>query len=537
MSRLFLSTHQSMSRPPQTEPLPGQSPNNAGGFSWKTDSWIQLERFLILGSEGGTYYVGEKDLTKANITECLNALMVEPGRFIEVVVDISKSGRAVSNEPAVFLMALALIQGSPLAKTLVQLNINEVCRTGTDILHFVKYATNGRGWGRALRTTVGNWFLHQDSNELAYEVTKYQSRDGWSMRDLLRSAHPMSKTVAHNEVFKWITKGWDDVGPLEPGSPGLNMIWAMEQLKRTNSLDVVVQLILNYRLVREVVPTTWLQHAAVWEALLVGMPLGATLRNLANFTRLGIFDRDQDALERVVARLTNDVTIRRSRLHPIDFLVAAHTYDTGRSLKGTNTWLPNATIMAALQDGLDVSFEVQQPTHKSIIVGVDLSASMKRAMTSGLEMLSTCEAAAVQALALVKAEVGGRTNVLGFDTTARPFQIARNWNWKLVAKMVKENANGAGTNCAAPIEYATQTGLKADAFVILTDNETWAGEIHPETALRDYRQKMGDPRTKLVVVCMAANRETIGDPNDERVLNIVGFDSHAPSLIQDFIRD
>ena len=29
--------------------------NNAGGFVFKLDEWKQLERFLILGSEGGTF--------------------------------------------------------------------------------------------------------------------------------------------------------------------------------------------------------------------------------------------------------------------------------------------------------------------------------------------------------------------------------------------------------------------------------------------------------------------------------------------------
>ena len=41
---------------PQAEPMPGtnQVPNSAGGYTWAVDKWARLDRFLILGTEGGT---------------------------------------------------------------------------------------------------------------------------------------------------------------------------------------------------------------------------------------------------------------------------------------------------------------------------------------------------------------------------------------------------------------------------------------------------------------------------------------------------
>ena len=42
---------------PQTQPAsPKQARNAAGGFAFVVSPWTQLERFLILGAEGGTYY-------------------------------------------------------------------------------------------------------------------------------------------------------------------------------------------------------------------------------------------------------------------------------------------------------------------------------------------------------------------------------------------------------------------------------------------------------------------------------------------------
>jgi hypothetical protein len=49
---------------PQNEPArDDQVRNNAGGFVFAVDKWARLDRFLILGAEGGTYYVGERELT------------------------------------------------------------------------------------------------------------------------------------------------------------------------------------------------------------------------------------------------------------------------------------------------------------------------------------------------------------------------------------------------------------------------------------------------------------------------------------------
>ena len=50
---------------PQAEPIPGtaQVPNSAGGYAWPVDEWTRFDRFLIFGSERGTYYIRDRTLT------------------------------------------------------------------------------------------------------------------------------------------------------------------------------------------------------------------------------------------------------------------------------------------------------------------------------------------------------------------------------------------------------------------------------------------------------------------------------------------
>jgi hypothetical protein len=42
------------SRTPQTRPIPNTVPNSAGGYAFAIDDWARLDRFLVLGSEGGS---------------------------------------------------------------------------------------------------------------------------------------------------------------------------------------------------------------------------------------------------------------------------------------------------------------------------------------------------------------------------------------------------------------------------------------------------------------------------------------------------
>ena len=61
----YLLKTPTVKKTPQSKPIPGREmvKNAAGGFVFKADSWTRMERFLILGSEGNTYYVGERELT------------------------------------------------------------------------------------------------------------------------------------------------------------------------------------------------------------------------------------------------------------------------------------------------------------------------------------------------------------------------------------------------------------------------------------------------------------------------------------------
>ena len=86
------------------------------------------------------------------------------------------------------------------------------------------------------------------------------------------------------------------------------------------------------------------------------------------------------------------------------------------------------------------------------------------------------------------------------------------------------------------MQYALKNRMEVDNFIVLTDNETWCGREHPHQALEKYRQKMGR-NAKLIVAGLRSTGFSIANPDDEGMLDIVGFDSSAPDIIRNFVMD
>jgi 60 kDa SS-A/Ro ribonucleoprotein len=83
--------------------------------------------------------------------------------------------------------------------------------------------------------------------------------------------------------------------------------------------------------------------------------------------------------------------------------------------------------------------------------------------------------------------------------------------------------------------WAMENNVDVDTFVVYTDSETWAGNVHPAQALQQYREARGIP-SKLIVVGMTSNGFTIANPDDAGMLDVVGFDTSTPLVLSDFAR-
>src|SRR4051794_32615145 len=277
MSTRFLK-HFNTRRTPQSEPIPGspQVPNSAGGHAYAVDDWTRLHRFLILGSEGGSYYATERALTVENAEAVVRCLEADAGRAIRAIVQVSESGRAPKNEPAVLALAIAAGLGHTAAASEA---LPKVCRTGTHLFAFAEAVQGLRGWGRGLRKGIAGWYEGKTPEALAYQVAKYQRRGGWSHRDLLRLAHPVAADPARQATYRWVVGGAEALGPRavkrgeavasypEVAAHLPRLLAAMDEAPAADRA-AAIRLIPEDGLPRECIPTEHLNDPAVWEALL-----------------------------------------------------------------------------------------------------------------------------------------------------------------------------------------------------------------------------------------------------------------------------
>ncbi len=524
----YLLKEPTQKKTPQSKVIPGRegemTRNNGGGFAFKADSWKRFERFLILGSAGGSYYVGEQDLTKQNVDNLRACIAADGLRAVQEIVNISVSGRAPKNDPALYALALAASYGPDVKVRQAALDVlPRVARIGTHLFAFAAFIDQMRGWGPALRRAVAAWYVEKPAEKLAYQLVKYQQRNGWSHSDLLRLAHPKPTTDAHTDLLRYICKGLN----AETVMPAI--ITGFEAAKGASAKEVC-GLIRTYGLTREMIPTEVQKDPAVWEALLENMPMTAMIRSLGRMGACGLLAPLSDCSKRIVKQLGDREALYRARIHPIQVLSALLTYKTGHGLKGSLSWTPVPQVIDALDKAFYDSFSNVEPTGKNFYLGIDVSSSMRGGEVAGVAGLTPNMGAAAMAMLIARTEpnyfIGGFSHKfveLGISKSDR-----------LDAAMQKTQMSFGGTDCSIAINHALANKYPVDAFVIVSDGESWAGTTHTSQALVNYRQKMGRD-SKLIVINMVANRTSLADPKDEGSIDIVGFDASVPTIIAGFL--
>ncbi len=536
-------------RTPQSQPIPGstQVRNSAGGYSWQLDDFGKLRRFLILGSEGGTYYIAEQDLLKQSHASLDKCLAADPAKTVALIVEVSDKGLAYRNEAAIYALAVAASSKNLATRRLALDAVPKVIRIGTHLFHWAHYVNSMRGWGRALRSAVGEWYLSKSPEQLALQAIKYQQRDGWSHADLLRLAHPHTSDESKDAILRWIVGGKEALGDRKvkrklakkeareteypsrlTSLPAL--IQAFEDAKRCDNKRLI-ELITEHDLPREALPTEALNSVEVWDALLAKMPATAMIRNLAKMTNVGLIKPLSKASKSVVAKLKDTEWLRKSRCHPMQFLLAARVYAQGHGERGKMTWSPDQSVVTALENAFYASFPNVAPIGKPVVLALDVSGSMDGSMIAGT-CLSAREGTA--ALALVHLAIEEQIACMGFSTRFVELKLRKGMSL-VDAMSYMKGLPFAGTDCSLPFVWAGQNQMDVEAFITMTDSETWAGAVHPAQALNAYRQASGN-QARSVVVGMCSNAFSIADPNDAGSLDVVGFDASAPALIGDFCR-
>lgn len=513
---------------PQTQPLnKRQTENNAGGFVYQIDIWSRLNRFLILGSDSNTYYQKAVDLTRENAQCVLDCFNENPVKAVDVIVSVSQEGRAPKNDPAIFALALAATSKDVKTRGYALAALPAVCRTATHLFQYLearKALKVGKG-GRALHRAIAKWYNDKSVEEVAFQMIKYRERNGWNHKNVHQLHHPDAHKLDRRSLYQWVRGVKHDSKKL----PAIVKAFEAVQdpnLPKKDRIDLVKAVKLPW----EALPTECNSDPDYWAAQLPTMGLTALVRNLGNMSRIGLITPLSTAEKLITERLSDEAVIRKSRLHPFNILVALKTYESGRGFRGSNTWKVSQPICSALDAAFYKAFQNVEPTGKRFFFGLDVSGSM----TSKMQNTNVSCAEATAALSLVSLNVEPQTYVMGFAGTFKDLKIRKGDTLTTAAKKAHDN-NFGSTDCSLPMTYALHNQIPVDCFVVMTDNETYAGHIHPSIALQDYRNKMNID-AKLIVVGMTATNFSIADPSDPGMLDVAGFDTSVPAVMAEFAR-
>jgi len=522
-----------------TENIPGRTDmidNHTGGKVFKVNPLEQLHRFLIIGSVGGTYYVGQQQLTAETTALIKNLVSGDAGPYAEDVLEmaasVSERGAAPKNDYALYVLALGLSNEDGFVRRCAEAMFDRIVRIPTHLFMLIDmYKSLGGGWGRRFRRTIASYYLQKDTKKLAYHVIKYRSRIGWTHQDVLRLCHAKPITASQNVLFRYIAKP-DDEEAVYAAREMFPIIDGFRAVQFENIKPVhISQFITQARLPWEAIPNYQFNTPNTWDALATHMPMGATIRNLNKMSGehgpLKPFSQFEDQMAK---RLTNQNNISTARIHPLKVLVAHRAYNKGVGRHGT--WKVSPKIVGALDKAFDMAFENIKPTGKNILIALDVSGSMTWEQVPGMTMMPL--------------ELGAAMCVLFARTEPNVYCVAfsqRLQNLPITAKSTLTEVNDmvsyldfSSTNMGLAIQHAIDERLDVDAFIMITDSEVNSGR-HVTQTMQQYRTTFNKLDCKLIVVAMTATECTVADPtNPKNELDVVGFDTATPQIVCDFIR-
>lgn len=510
---------------PVSEPLDSrQSANNGGGFTYTIDKWNRLNRFLILGADSGTYYVGASKHARQNVA-CVRECIKEDGlRVVQACVDVSVNARAPKQDHAIYALSMCANAADVEVRRAALSAMSSVCRTGTTFFQFIEDLKSQRSLsGQAVKRALRGWYNDAEVDKVAYQVIKYGQRNNWTHRDVLEVCHAPGKSDrTRDALYGWIVNG---VWPNDVEPP--HIMEGFFKLQEAKSASAAADIVVAYRLPREAVErvnTEWLNSKKLWEALLVSMPLEAMIRNLPKMTELGLLSPTSNGTKQVLNSLTSE-NLHKSKIHPIKVLYAYKTYERGHGVRSSKSWTPVQSIVGALDNAFYEAFKNVVPTGKSYMVAVDCSGSMDWSQ----DILTAREAAAAMTLLWLRTE--RIVSTYGFSSTLVDLRVNSRSSLKEVLASTKKVA-WASTNIGLPIEHAIKTKENYDVFVSITDNEVNSGK-HPSALLKSYRRDINS-NAKLLVLGVTATNCSIADPNDPGMLDIAGFDASVPTIAANF---
>jgi len=469
------------------ESVPKPDHLNKEGFpSYKRTPEEDVVNVLMTGTTANTFYVTAQE----NVESIVKLLMeFEDTEFLAKATVYAREHGYMREIPIASTVVLSR-NDIKLFKTIA----HKVCKTPTDWQKLIDICRSGmirKGVGRAIKREI----IKAIANMSTYHAVKYPK----AVLDMINIARP-SENV-NPTVIRYIKKKEHEGDP---------QLVALYRLKHASTEDEIVYWIENGKLPYEVVVGSVPKMSPkIWEALLYQAPYFNLIRNLNNFAKNGVFDKEKN-VDYTVKKITNGV--KNSKLFPFRF------YAAYRMLRRDFSYYNE--IRYALEQAVEKSVDNVPVLDGKVAICPDVSGSMSSNVTGDYSVLQCIDVVGVFTGIMIR-KCKNLPILLPFENKLRPDIAEKAYQKETVLEIASVFRPMGGTSLSAPIEWLLKENEEVDHIIAFTDNEEWVGRGFL-SALNDYVSKV-NPDVKVYLVTLMPYRDYPVPPEIENVHFIYGW--------------
>lgn len=505
---------------------------NKAGFpahnvSLKED-YVQL---VMTNTLGNTFYMDGNSLF-SRTTELHEQMLTADPEFMAKTAIYGRNKSFMRLQPIIALSYLSDLTD----KKYFYKAFNEIIKTPNDLRDFITITSDRRGLGRSIKKAVSE-FLNDISE---YHVVKYggdrkskRSKDGsitnnWSLKDIVRVAHPSPANSKSEAILKYITKG-----EINPSLTQIQAVEILKVLKEDDPLYVkkVLYTINKGRLPHEVVTGIIKPNAEIWTAIMKEMPIFALIRHLSALDKAKVFSIKEN-VDFVVSKLTNEEIISNSKILPFRF------YTAYQNFQGDNR------ISEALATALDISISSMGILPGKTAWFLDVSGSMSGEYVNIGSILATAGMRQSEdsifftfSHELLYPRVRKNADIFSnIEEVMKTFGGCTNISQaiKHLLGTLKEKSSRysfkEGYSSKFPESLKTTEPIHVDNIVIITDEQQNSGT----PLIREFRKyrKTVNPNANLFIIDVSPYHGRVANENEPGVAFIYGWSATVLDILK-----